>query len=385
MGGELALLPVPWLRTDGMAKLRILLIGPLPIEGDVIGGTSVSFERLVEGFSASDCFDVDVINTSRPTGGHGLLVRGFLHAWTFARMMWRLIRIEAASDVVMLNASFRGLLFAGPVVWLTTRWFRQPLIVRVFGGDFGLQYDRRGPFVRWLASKTFMRSELFLLQTKELCAKFSSARWFPTTRDLEAPTDRERVRCRRFVFISQLRPEKGWQEAVQASKSLPAGCSLTVYGPVMPDTNLSVFEGAANASYLGPLQPQDVPRILAEHDALVFPTYYSGEGIPGIVIEALQAGLPVIASRWGTIPELIQEDEEEVSGLLVEPRSVDELATAMKRLVDSPQLLREMSKAALRRGCDFRTSDWQQQLELWCHAICGVIPNESTQSHRKAA
>lgn len=365
-----------------LVKKRVLLIGPLPIDGDVVGGTKVSFKRLVDEFAASGRFDVKVVNISRPTSGHGRLVCGLLHVVTLLKMMWVLGRSIFGSDLVMLNLSSRGTLFAGPIAWLVARCCRRRLVVRVFGGDFGMHYDSCGGCLSWVASRTFMRADLFLLQTKQLCARFSTSRWFPTTRDLEPLAKSEVQACRRFVFISQLRPEKGWREAVRASSELPVGCSLSVYGPLMPGTDLQVFGDSICAEYRGPISPKDVPKVLSEHDALVFPTFYSGEGIPGIVIEALQSGLPVIATRWGTIPEVI---EDEVCGILVEPQEVDELATAMRRFVDNPELYREMSKAALRRGDGYRSSDWQQQLELWCCQLCGLMSDELTQTRRRAA
>ena len=73
---------------------------------------------------------------------------------------------------------------------------------------------------------------------------------------------------------------------------------------------------------------QDVPDVLSAADALVLSSAW--EGMPGAVMEAMAAGLPVVATRVGGVPELIEEGE---SGFMVEPRSPAMLAEAMLRLM----------------------------------------------------
>jgi glycosyltransferase involved in cell wall biosynthesis len=76
----------------------------------------------------------------------------------------------------------------------------------------------------------------------------------------------------------------------------------------------------------------DVPGYLAAADILVHVPFWEGLGVA--VIEALAAGLPVIASRVGGIPELI---DDQVTGLLVPPQDAAALAVAIERLVHNPQ------------------------------------------------
>ena len=51
-------------------------------------------------------------------------------------------------------------------------------------------------------------------------------------------------------------------------------------------------------TYRGVLQPNEVIPNLQKYDALIFPTHYEGEGCPGILVEALSAALPIVASDW---------------------------------------------------------------------------------------
>jgi glycosyltransferase involved in cell wall biosynthesis len=74
----------------------------------------------------------------------------------------------------------------------------------------------------------------------------------------------------------------------------------------------------------GDLPLTEVSRWLAAADALVLPSW--AEGTPNVVLEALAAGRPVVATHVGGIPDVI---EHGVTGLLVPPRDAPALATAM--------------------------------------------------------
>lgn len=67
------------------------------------------------------------------------------------------------------------------------------------------------------------------------------------------------------------------------------------------------------------------------------------EGIPNSMLEAMATGLPVIATHHGGIPEAVTHDHD---GLLVRERSPDELATALLRLMEEPELLSRLSQNA---------------------------------------
>jgi glycosyltransferase involved in cell wall biosynthesis len=78
----------------------------------------------------------------------------------------------------------------------------------------------------------------------------------------------------------------------------------------------------------GRVGPDEVPRLLQASDFLVLPSY--SEGMPQAVLEAMNCGLGVVATRVGGIPEAVIDGE---TGLLVEPRDPSQLQEAMKRMI----------------------------------------------------
>lgn len=359
------------------SRPRILLIGSLPRCDQPVGGTVVSFATLVEGLRASSRLDVDVIDTSRPPPQPGRMRRVLSEGRALVRVLRELATRARHCDAVMLNVPSRTALRAGPFLWIAARLLRLPIVTRVFGGELDLVLARAPAWRRKLAFATVLRSQLLLLQTQALCDQFDgrdNVRRLPTSRIPSDVTAHGSRPCRRFVMLSQLRPEKGVVEAVAAMASIPDDCTLDVYGPRMPGTDMAWFADRERVRYCGELAPTDVSAVLAAHDALVFPSYHAGEGLPGAVIEALQAGLPVIAARWRSLPELVVHES---SGLLVEPRSVEELAAAMTRLSRDRALFTQLCRGARERGLEFDASHWTAQIETWLLAVASGAPVEA--------
>jgi glycosyltransferase involved in cell wall biosynthesis len=87
----------------------------------------------------------------------------------------------------------------------------------------------------------------------------------------------------------------------------------------------------------------DIPKVLKAYDVFVLPSI--AEGLPGALLEAMATGKPVIASRVGGVPEILNDPN---LGIMVSPSSIDDLASAMKRLCGMDEKRRNMIGDALR-------------------------------------
>jgi glycosyltransferase involved in cell wall biosynthesis len=90
---------------------------------------------------------------------------------------------------------------------------------------------------------------------------------------------------------------------------------------------------------------RDVPRILSSLDVFVLPSRYEGFGIA--IVEAMAAGLPVIASKIGGIPEIVIHGE---TGLLVPPDDPGALADALRELTANPERAKAMGQRGRQRA-----------------------------------
>ena len=363
-------------RMQSVRAVRVLLVGPLLSDCDVIGGTKVTFTHLVDELSNSPRLELDVVSTTRLPVGSNHWVRQLTRLRAGLRVALACCRAILANDVVMLAAGAPGIFSVAPLVWVLAASVRKPMVTLVYGGQFDVAYERSSAFTKWLARNTFCRSDLWLLETKHLCALFSkrrNVRLFPTVRNFTTSEQPHATECRRFLFLSQVRAEKGIGEALEASAQLPAGSHLTVWGHTRDDTILGRFADYENATYAGSVEPRDVESVMRKHDAFILPSYWHAEGIPGVIIEALQCGLPVIATKWRSIPEIV---EHEVNGLLVAARDPESLSEAMNRLAADSSLYQRLCVGARRTGEAYRSEKWLSQLESWLLDLGGRVRNK---------
>jgi len=96
----------------------------------------------------------------------------------------------------------------------------------------------------------------------------------------------------------------------------------------------------------------DVPQILATFDVAVLPSYFEGMG--RVLLEAMAMGKPVVGTRVGGIPDLIEED---VNGYLVSPGNEEELAAALLKILNNKSLAAKMGEAGRKKMTERFSAD----------------------------
>lgn len=114
--------------------------------------------------------------------------------------------------------------------------------------------------------------------------------------------------------FSRVMREKGIEEAIYAIETINTECGyrvfeLDIYGQV-DEEQKEWFENLTKAfpeyiCYCGTIPYDETTEVLKKYYALLFPTYYEGEGFAGTLIDAYSAGVPVIASDWKYNKELV--------------------------------------------------------------------------------
>ena len=98
--------------------------------------------------------------------------------------------------------------------------------------------------------------------------------------------------------------------------------------------------------FLGRLTGANKWREYANADVFFFPTYYEGEGMPLVLLEAMAYALPVIASRWRSIPDVVVDG---VTGVLCDPEEPQAFAEALQRVFADERYRTAMGRAAQQR------------------------------------
>jgi glycosyltransferase involved in cell wall biosynthesis len=148
------------------------------------------------------------------------------------------------------------------------------------------------------------------------------------------------------VTVARLQPEKGIDDLVAAVALLGnrvPGLHLAVAGSGPEEESLreEIERHGLSSSITLLGSRSDVGRLLDAADAFCLPSRH--EGLPISLLEAMQAGLPCVATRVGGIPSLITNG---VDGLLTEPSDPQALADALERALLDPGRARELGESA---------------------------------------
>jgi len=153
-------------------------------------------------------------------------------------------------------------------------------------------------------------------------------------------------RIRTIVTIANLRPEKSHETLIAAAAMLVGVYPALKFQIVGDGPRRRALEELAAArgldthmEFLG--HREDVPAVLAAADAFVLPS--RSEAFPNSAIEAMAAGLPVVASAVGGLLDLIDHRR---TGLLVPPTDPEALAGALRWLIDDPARASSIGNAA---------------------------------------
>jgi len=150
-----------------------------------------------------------------------------------------------------------------------------------------------------------------------------------------------------FLFIGRLESDqKRPVLAIRGAEQVPEGTlNIVGDGPELEEVK-QVVDGIDNVHLLGRLSHSEISSMMSSALGLVIPSRY--EGNPKVVIEALSAGLPVIATKSQGLAEIV---EDRVNGLLVDPNP-ESIAQAMRTFMDDRDLWLEMSVNARKMAID---------------------------------
>jgi glycosyltransferase involved in cell wall biosynthesis len=331
--------------------MRILLIGPLP---PPLGGATVLFSQLVEELSKNPDLSISVINTARSK------ISVLYNVLILIRTITRTFFEAPKNDIIGFHASNNGALFFAPFICLICKIYNKPWVFRGFGGYFHEWFQSLPFFGKWVFTNTLLKADAILLETKSSLDFFKKidpnlpVTWYSNSRKQNASIKyKSNNNATKFIFLGHVSLVKGIAELIEASKQVN-NITIDVYGPLKDNFTKDSFLG--NINYKGIVQPNLISDVIAEYDALILPSKYQKEGYPGVIIEAFNAGIPVITTNIGAIPEIIDDQ----SGILIEPGNVKQLSEAIENLNTNSQLYLKLKEGALNRSENFFSSKWTE-------------------------
>lgn len=184
--------------------------------------------------------------------------------------------------------------------------------------------------------------------------------WVPNAIDLDRFSGHDSDRQLNVVFIGRLEPWKGIQTLLDVARIVGKE-RRDVNFIIVGDGSLMRYVRNNSSSFndhirvLGQVPHTMIPSLLSETTVLVLPSYV--EGLPTVCLEALAAGVPMVASNVGGVPEVVLDGE---TGYLFPPGDTR---------VCSKRILELLSDETLRKGMGKRGRDLARQVYTWDNVV----------------
>jgi len=258
--------------------------------------------------------------------------------------------------ILHLHLCSRGSTLRKGIIARLARALHTPCVIH----DHSLEdyFRRSGTLVRWWLGGTFSRADAIVTLTDKEKRFLSSLVRCPIQSIPNAvvlPSEMKESQessdgTIRFLFLGKLMRTKGVYELLEACaicrrEGLPIHLTLGGNGEVEECRRWARERGLENCIDVpGWLEGSSKGTALKQANVFVLPSHTEAFGIA--IIEAMGYGLPVIATRVGGIPEVVVENE---TGLLVQPRDIEGLVGAMRRLTSDVDLRRRLGRAGRKR------------------------------------
>jgi glycosyltransferase involved in cell wall biosynthesis len=339
---------------SGAPRPRVALVGP---RADSRGGVAGTVRLLHNSRLAAD-FRLMTVSTYQD----GTIVRKALAAGRgLALLAW--LCASRRVDLVHFHASAGSSLLRKTAGVAVARVARVPVVFHAHGGQIVREErELNGPLgrlqrraLRWALRSSDAVVALTPRSRRSLAARTRIRRScvIPNAPDLPALAGRETSgRNRHVLFLGHLYRDKGVYELLDAFarlRSARPGLRLVMAGEGAEARRLRY-----EANRLGLSEAVELPgwvgsgekaELLAKAACLALPSH--DEGFPLALLEAMLAGVPVVATSVGGVPEIVEDGRH---ALLVAPHDPDALAAALARVIDDPKLAMRLSEAASRHA-----------------------------------
>jgi glycosyltransferase involved in cell wall biosynthesis len=278
--------------------------------------------------------------------------------------------IAGRVSVVHAHAAMRGSFLRKSIFLITARLFRRPTIVHLHGSQFEAFYETEcGPLRRALIRGVFRQARAVVVLSEKWRSYISRletrARVIVIHNFVDLPAIQAAVEHsaasrtdNTILFLGELGQRKGIYDLVNAMPPILKRCPHALLVAAGPGEAQEVAAcartlGVEHAISLpGWVAGEDKLRLLARAAVFVLPS--RNENFPVSVLEAMAAGLPIVSTTVGGIPDMVRNGLE---GYLVEPGEIAGLADAVGRLLSSRSLRLQMGGAAQRRIAASFSSD----------------------------
>ena len=306
---------------------NICIIGCFADSLDLLNGqtvkTKIVYKEMTNTFSQNEVMKIDT------DGGFKTLVKSPIIV---------LNALINSQNIIILPAE-NGLRIIAPLLICLNKFFNKNIYYDVIGGWLPDFLKDRNWLNVLLKQLKCIFVETYSMKERLVNMGYDNVEVIPNCKDLDI-LDVKSIKYTisnpiRLCTFSRVMKEKGIEDAIHAVNEINSKydyvyAELDIYGQI-EKSQMEWFENLQTMfpkyiRYKGMVPFNQSTKVLKEYDALLFPTYYEGEGFAGTIIDAYAAGVPVIASDWKYNEEIIKQG---ITGEIFKTHSISELKNAI--------------------------------------------------------
>lgn len=350
-------------------KKKVLFLSPLPppYMGPTIATTIILNSKLKNEFTlihldTSDHRELDHLNR--------IDFRNIFLAIKHSVVLFWLI-ITRMPDLVYIPISQTTLGYVRDSVnILLSKIFGRKVICHLRGGNFKNWYDSSNSLIRWYIRSIHSLVNGQIVVGKKLSKLFHGI--IPSNRIYVVPNGKneqfqyKKVNSNnkiRIVYLSNLIGAKGLFHVLDAVPEVTSAAGKNIEfifaGSWVDKKTKKIFDEFCEGPHffpvkaIGPVYGSDKYDLLLSSDIFVFPPVQE-EGHPWVIIEAMGAGLPIVATNRGAITESVIDGK---NGFIVEKKNPSQIAEKIKYLIDNPAQRKRMGEESRRLYLENFTED----------------------------
>ena len=354
-------------------KRKIIVVGPIP---PPYHGVAMMTQYLLESFECTELIDPIHLDT---TDRRGISNLGVLDITNVALALLHCLKFNwyllvQKPKIVYLPISKNILAFLRDLLFLYPSYiFRRQVVIHWHGAGFAKFHDTCPRMIQVLIRESLKRAARIIVLGEALRNEFAEfltlekivsvpngiPDFFSTTSSVERKRETEQ---RYVLWLSNLMSEKGLFTALEVASILKQ---------TMPDVkfilagdwfrekdkidSLKIIDDLQleNVEFVGTVLGIEKHRLFQSSDVFLFPPI-SPEGFGLVNLEAMSAGLPVVSTSQGAIPEIVLEG---VTGYVMEPGASSVIADKVAHLLENDELRERMGRASRERFLKHYTLD----------------------------
>lgn len=274
-----------------------------------------------------------------------------------------LFSLKNSRNVIILPARNGLRVYAPLLSWLRRFFKNRKLHYVVIGGWLPQFLTKRKGLAKALKKFDGIYVETDTIKSALEALGFENVFVMPNCKKLTVLSESELVYPQgvphKLCTFSRVMREKGIETAINVIKKVNdqlgyLAYSLDIYGQV-DTTQTEWFENLKKhfpegVRYCGCVDADKSVEILQSYFALLFPTHFYTEGIPGTIIDAYAAGIPVISAKWESYSDVVDEG---VTGIGYDFDDVEQSAQLLLNIAENPNTLLGMKYACIEKAENF--------------------------------